>query len=118
MKRFGNLYEQVYSIENLQLADQKARKGKLEQYGVKLHLQREAENIVMLHDMLKNKTYITSQYIRFTIFEPKEREVFRLPYFPDRITHHAIMNILEPMFTSVFTSDTYSCIKGKGIPGA
>jgi len=118
MKRFGNLYEQIYSIENLQLADQKARKGKLDQYGVKVHLQRETENIANLHEILKNKTYVTSQYTKFTIFEPKEREVFRLPYFPDRITHHAIMNILEPMFTSVFTSDTYSCIKGKGIHGA
>jgi RNA-directed DNA polymerase len=68
--------------------------------------------------MLLNKTYKTSPYTTFKVFEPKEREVFRLPYFPDRITHHAIMNILEPIFVSVFTNDTYSCIKGKGIHAA
>lgn len=68
--------------------------------------------------MLISKTYKTSPYAIFKIYEPKEREIFRLPYFPDRITHHAIMNILEPIFLSVFTADTYSCIKGKGIHAA
>ncbi len=68
--------------------------------------------------MLKNKTYTTSPYTTFKIFEPKERLIFRLPYFPDRITHHAVMNVLEPVFTRLFTADTYSCIKGKGIHGA
>ena len=68
--------------------------------------------------MLLNRTYKTSPYTTFKIYEPKERDVFRLPYFPDRITHHAIMNILGPIFTSTFTADTYSCIKGKGIHAA
>jgi RNA-directed DNA polymerase len=75
-------------------------------------------NIWALHLMLRNKTYKTSAYTTFTIFEPKERIIFRLPYFPDRITHHAVMNIMEPIFTSMFTADTYSCIKGKGIHAA
>ena len=68
--------------------------------------------------MLVNKTYKTSEYTTFTIFEPKERLIFRLPYFPDRITHHAVMNILEPVFVSTFTADTYSCIKNRGIHAA
>ena len=68
--------------------------------------------------MLRDKQYNTSPYTTFVIYEPKEREIFRLPYFPDRITHHAVMNILEPIFTASFTTDTYSCIKGKGIHAA
>jgi retron-type reverse transcriptase len=68
--------------------------------------------------MLKNKTYKTSEYTTFTIHEPKERIIFRLPYFPDRILHHAVMNVLEPVFVSTFTADTYSCIKGRGIHAA
>src|ERR1044072_936080 len=118
MKRIGNLYDKVISIENLQLADEKARKGKLSSYGVKLHDENREANILMLHEMLKNKTYKTSQYAIFKVYEPKEREVYRLPYFPDRITHHTIMNVLEQIFVSVFTADTYSCIKGKGIHAA
>ena len=118
MKRLNNLYEKIYSIENLQLADKKARKGKADQYGVVQHDLNRESNILLLHTMLKQKTYSTSEYTTFKIYEPKEREIFRLPYYPDRITHHAVMNILEPVFISVFTADTYSCIKGKGIHGA
>jgi retron-type reverse transcriptase len=118
MKRINNLYEQIYSIENLQLADEIARKGKLKQPGVIAHDRNRAANIQELHSMLKNKTYCTSAYTTFTVFEPKERLIFRLPYFPDRITHHAVMNILEPIFVSTFTADTYSCIKGRGIHAA
>jgi RNA-directed DNA polymerase len=118
MKRLNNLYEQIYSIENLWLADAIARKGKLKQPGVIEHDKNSHENILKLYDMLKNKTYKTSEYTTFTIFEPKERLIFRLPYYPDRITHHAIMNILEPIFVSTFTADTYSCIKKRGIHAA
>jgi len=118
LKRLNNLFQKIISIENLQLADNKARKGKATQYGVYSHDNNRQENIELLHRVLKDKTYKTSPYTTFKIYEPKEREIFRLPYFPDRITHHAVMNILEPIFVSHFTADTYSCIKGKGIHAA
>jgi len=118
MKRINNLYHKIISIENLHLADKKARKGKSHQYGIKIFDREKEKNIMQLHEMLKNKTYHTSAYKTFTVREPKERLIHCLPYFPDRITHHAVMNILEPVFVSTFTSDTYSCIKGKGIHAA
>jgi RNA-directed DNA polymerase len=118
MKRQNNLYEQIYTIENIQLADAVARKGKLNQPGVIEHDRNRSENIQQLHLMLKNKTFHTSAYTTFKIYEPKERLIFKLPYFPDRIAHHAIMNILEPIFVSTFTKDTYSCIKKRGIHAA
>jgi retron-type reverse transcriptase len=100
------------------LADSIARKGKLKQPGVVEHDKNREANIQALHEMLINKTYKTSEYTTFTIFEPKERLIFRLPYYPDRITHHAVMNILEQIFVSTFTVNTYSCIKGRGIHAA
>lgn len=115
MKRLNNLFSQIISIENLIKADEKAQKGKLKQYGVSLHNKNKEENIMKLHNLLKSQNYKTSQYDIFKVFEPKERDVYRLPYFPDRICHHAIMNILEPVFVAVFTGDSYSCIKGRGI---
>ena len=118
MKRLNNLYQAIYSIENLKMADAVARKGKKKQPGVIDHSKNEEENILNLHKMLKDKTYKTSAYTTFTIFEPKERLIFRLPYYPDRITHHAIMRVLEPVFVSTFTADTYSCIKKRGIHAA
>lgn len=118
MKRKSNLYQQICSIENLQLADSIARKGKLTQPGVIRHDKNRDNNIRDLHESLLNKTYRTSDYTTFTIYEPKERIIFRLPYFPDRIVHHAVMNVLEPLFVSTFTADTYSCIKKRGIHAA
>lgn len=117
MKRIGNLYNKIISIENLQLADKKARKGKLRSYGVQRHDRNREQNILILHESLKNKTYKTSKYDIFTIYEPKERKIYRLPYYPDRIVHHAVMNILEPIWTKTFTYNTYSCIKKRGIEG-
>ena len=67
--------------------------------------------------MLLNKTYKTSEYDTFIIHEPKERVIYRLPYYPDRIVHHAIMNVLEPIWVKTFTYNTYSCIKRRGIEG-
>ena len=115
MKRIGNLYHQITSMDNLVLADEKAQKGKSGQYGVNIHNRNKEANLLRLQDMLMSKTYQTSNYDIFNVYEPKERIVYRLPYFPDRITHHAIMNVLEPIFVSTFTADTYSCIKGRGI---
>lgn len=118
MKRLNNIYSQITSIDNLRIAEVKARKGKANQYGVKIFDKEPESNIFKLHEMLLNKGYKTSEYTTFTVFEPKERLVFRLPYFPDRITHHAVMNVLEPIFVKVFTNDSYACIKGKGIHAA
>ena len=118
MKRHKGLYDKIISLENLRAADVIARKGKGKQPGVIDHDKNREENILVLHDRLRAMTYRTSEYTTFSVFEPKERLVFRLPYYPDRIVHHAIMNVLEPIFVSMFTADTYSCIKGKGIHGA
>lgn len=102
-------------MDNLLLAEKRARRGKRWQYGVQVFDRNPEANILSLHDMLKNKTYRTSPYKTFKIHDPKERVVYCLPYFPDRIAHHAIMNVMKPIFNSVFTADTYSCIEGKGI---
>lgn len=118
MKRKNNLYERIISLDNLYRADEIARKGKAGQYGIKLHDRNRMANLESLHKSLKEKTYENSSYSTFTIFEPKERLIFRLPYFPDRIVHHAIMNVLEPVFVGTFVQSTYSCIKGKGIHAA
>lgn len=118
MKRKSDLYKHIVSLDNLQIADKKAMKGKLQQPGVIAHLQQPEADLLQLQEMLLNKTYKTSPYKKFIIYEPKEREIYRLPYFPDRITHHAIMNVLEPVFVRSFIAQTYSCVKGRGIHGA
>lgn len=117
MKRIGNLYGKIISLDNLRLADEKARKGKTNTYGVKVHDKNREKNLLALHEALLTKTFKTSAYDVFTIYEPKERIIYRLPYYPDRIVHHAAMNVLEPLWVRLFTYNTYSCIKGRGIEG-
>ena len=118
MKRKGNLYSNIISIENLNLADKNARKGKAHQYGVQIFDKDREAKLIALNEMLMRREYKTSAYKTFIISDPKEREIFCLPYFPDRIVHHAIMLHMEEIFVSTFTTDTYSCIKGKGISAA
>lgn len=117
MKRIGGLFERIISIENLKLADEKARRGKSKSYGVLKHDKNREENILRLHELLKAEAFRCSEYRVFKIYEPKEREIYQLPYYPDRIVHHAIMNVVEPIWCSIFTSDTFSCIKGRGVHG-
>lgn len=114
MKRSGNLYEQICSEENILLADQKARKGKSNQPGIKLFDTDREGNLTLIRKCLLEQTYQVSEYQIFKIFQGKERIIFKLPYI-DRVIQHAIMNILEPIFKNYFTSHTYSCIKGRGI---
>jgi len=118
VKRVSALYSKITDLENLRLADQKARKGKKYSRGVLLHDLSRDENIFKLHTTLCSNSFKTSPYFVFKIYTPKERDIYRLPYYPDRIVHHAILNILEPLWESLFTADTYSCIKGRGIHGA
>jgi len=118
MKRISNLYDKIIDIENLRLADKRARKGKTNTYGVVLHDKNREENILLLHETLRLCYFRTSEYNIFTIKDPKEREIYCLPYYPDRILHHAIMNVMEPIWVSAFIHDTYACVKGRGISGA
>jgi hypothetical protein len=115
LKRIGNLYDKIISIENLELADKRAQKGKHKQKSVIKHNKNREENILKLHNLLKNKQYKTSDYHLFNLYEPKKREISSLPYYPDRIVHHAILNQLELIFTNCLISQTYSCIKKRGI---
>jgi hypothetical protein len=64
--------------------------------------------------MLISKTYKTSGYREKVIFEPKVRTIYVYPFYPDRVVHHALMNILAPIWDKLFIKDSYSCRVGKG----
>ena len=116
MKRYGNLYSKIYDMNNLKLAHRNARKGKGWYKEVKMVDADEEHYLKKLQDMLINKTYKTSEYETFLKKEGlKEREIYKLPYFPDRICQWAIMQVIEPILINNFTKDTYSAIPGRGI---
>lgn len=115
MKRYNNLFDKIITIENLELAEKKARKNKGNRKEVIEFLAHKDKLLLQLQKKLITEEYVTSEYSTFIIKEPKERLIFKLPFYPDRIVHHAIMNILEPIWVSILIKNTYSCIKDRGI---
>lgn len=116
MKRYSNLYGQIYSTENILEAHNNAKKGKMHY----LEVQKvEASSDLYLQELqthLAAKTFKTSDYHIFTKTDSgKSRKIYKLPYFPDRIVHHCIMQVLEPIWKKTFIADTYSSIKDRGI---
>lgn len=114
MKRLSNVYDKIISINNLTLAHKNACKGKSRQKGVITYKKNLRANIGALHLKLKACEYETPIYKIFTIYEPKEREIYVLPY-EDRIVQHAILQVIGEMFRRNFTKNTYSCIPKRGI---
>lgn len=115
MKRHGNLYDSIITTENLELAYKKARRGKSRKPSVIKFAQNPEQNLYNIHRLLINREFTTSRYTIKKIYEPKERTIFVLPFAPDRIVQHAVMNILEPIWDNLFIDDSYACRKGKGI---
>ena len=116
MKRFRNLYEKIYDINNIRLAHHNASKGKKYYDEVKVVDANLEYHVNKIYNMLKNKTFKNSEYYVFKRdFDGKEREIFKLPYFPDRIIHHCIMQITEKIWKKSLIRDTYSSIKGRGL---
>lgn len=109
------MYEKIYERGNIDLAIEKSEAGRQYKKAVSwFEGDREKLTLEMI-ETLRQQKHRTSRYSSFKVKEPKEREIFCLPFYPDRILQHAILNILEPVFMEKFTADTYSCIVGRGI---
>lgn len=113
MKTYNKIYKQVYSTDNLTSAFQKARKGKSKKnYVVNFELDLE-RNIGVLQRDLKFKIYKPSRLNKFIIRDPKTRTIHS-SIFRDRIVHHAIINILQPIYEKIFIYDSFASRKSKG----
>ncbi len=114
MKRFGQLWEKIISFDNLYLAYRKARRGKQNKNAVaQFSLNLEYE-LLKLQQELSSQTYKPGEYQLFTIYERKPRQIAAAP-FRDRVVHHALLNIVEPLIDKRFIFDSYACRKGKGV---
>ena len=118
MKTYKNLWDQFISKENFELATKKAVKSKKSKRETIRFLAKQDELIEQLrHDLMRNK-FTTSKYNIFLVFEPKKREIFELPLYPDHIVHHALINVLGPIWERRFIRDSYACIPGRGVHSA
>ncbi|PIO07576.1 hypothetical protein COU59_03215 [Candidatus Pacearchaeota archaeon CG10_big_fil_rev_8_21_14_0_10_34_12] len=113
MKTCKNLYPKVYSLKNLILAWEKARKGKTRKSYVMEFEKDIAYNLKILSDELQNQTYQPKPLETFILRDPKTRKISKSD-FRDRIVHHALVNVIEPIFDKTFIYDSCANRKGKG----
>lgn len=100
-------------VETLFQAFDEFKKGKRNKIDVGYFERHLEDNLFQLHSELANKTYQHSAYTGFCITDPKVRHIHKA-VVKDRIVHHALFNILNPIFEKTFISDSYSCRKGYG----
>ena len=113
MKTYKNLYPQVYDFANLYLAYRQARKGKRDRAAVAGYEFELERNLLSLQDELQGHTYEPGEYTNFYIHEPKRRLVSAAP-FRDRVVHHALCQVIEPIWEARFIATSYACRVGKG----
>lgn len=113
MKTYKNLYPQVWDWDNLYLAYHKARKGKRSRAPAATFEYHQEAYLTQLRQELMAKIYQPGAYYSFYIHEPKRRLISAAP-FRDRVVHHALCNIIEPIFERSFIYDSYANRVGKG----
>lgn len=113
MKRHGNLWPRVVDFANLIEAARQAQRGKRFRDNVlAFNFNLEAE-LLTLQRELETKTYRPGAYKTFQIVEPKKRMISAAPY-RDRVVHHALCNVIVPVFERTFISDSYANRAGFG----
>lgn len=116
MKRHNHLFELVTSYSNLWAAYINARKGKTHYREVKLMDKNPEHYVSNLQKLLLTETFKNSEYEVFTrVTGGKERQIYKLPFYPDRVLHHAIVQIMMPIWMNLLIRDTYATIPKRGI---
>jgi RNA-directed DNA polymerase len=113
MKRAGHLFERIASFDNLILAAHKTFRGQKHKPGVArfyFHLETE---LFRLQQELQSGNWQPRPYHIFEVYEPKPRQICAAD-LRDRVVHHAICNVLDPIFERRMISDTFACRREKG----
>lgn len=113
MKTYKHLYNKVFEFENIYLAYRKARKGKRGRLQPAMFERVQEDEMLALQDELQNKTYKPGEYHSFFIHDPKKRLISASP-FRDRVIHHALCNVIEPIWEKRFIDDSYANRINKG----
>jgi retron-type reverse transcriptase len=113
MITYTNLWKELCSYENLFLAYKKARKHKTKRDYIKKFEKNLEDNLLLLRSELLLHSYEPRPLVNFIIRDPKTRKISKSD-FRDRVVHHALCNVIEPIFEKRFINDSYANRKGKG----
>ncbi len=113
MKTYRRIYPQICDFENLYLAYRAARRGKRSKPGVAGFIRNQEQELLQLQQDLQDQTYQPGPYHSFYIHDPKKRLISAAP-FRDRVAHHALCRVIEPIWERRFIHDTYANRPAKG----
>lgn len=113
MKRYGNLYPQIVAFENLLTAAKQAQRQKRYRDPVLAFNHQIERELLQLQLELQSQTYQPGSYKTFEIYEPKHRVISAAPY-RDRVVHHALCNVIVPIFDRTLIATTYANRRGYG----
>jgi hypothetical protein len=117
VKRYGNLWDQLVSWPNLLLAARKAQRGKRDRPAVRRFNFLQEFQLYRLAGELADGSYAPGPFRSHWITVPKPRMISAAPY-RDRVVHHALMNVLEPILDRHFHPHSFACRAGKGTHAA
>lgn len=111
------MFDKIISLENLfdawtEFKKEKGNKNDVAEFEINLE-----DHVFALHEDLKNGTYEHGGYISFVVHDPKRRNIHKAPV-RDRLLHHAVHRVIEPMWNKVFIFDSWSSRKTKGTHAA
>ena len=109
----GVIFESIKTWDNLLSAARLAARGKRRKRSAAAFEHQLADQLIDLQNELRTKTYRPGGYVHFLIHEPKRRKISAAP-FRDRVVHHALCNLIEPLFEAQFIAHSYANRNGKG----
>lgn len=113
MKRHGDLFDRMTSFAHLMRCARRAARGKRHRTDVFAFRVRMERHVLEIQAALRNGTWRPGAYREFRITHPKPRLISAAP-FADRVVHHALVDVLEPIWERSFIHDSYACRAGKG----
>jgi RNA-directed DNA polymerase len=116
-KTHKHLYPQITAFDNLYEAWRKARRGKRYKPAAAAFEHHLDDELITLHDELQAESWQPGGYRSFTVHEPKRRKISAAP-FRDRVVHHALVSVIEPIYERKFIFDSYANRQGKGTHAA
>jgi retron-type reverse transcriptase len=113
MKRAGQLLERIVDWSNLRWAVYRALRGKRDRADARAYVANLDDNLRQMAERVRAGDFPVGRCTQFTIHDPKKR-VITAPCFAERVLHHAIMNVCEPVLEKFLIDDTFACRRGKG----
>lgn len=116
MKRENNLFDKIADLDNILIAHYNARKGKSKYKQVQMFNSDIENKVRHIQKLLLRGSYKVADYSISELNEGgKKRVIHKLPYNPDRVIHHALLQVVEPILAKTYIKDTYQAIKGRGV---